>query len=451
MPNQPLSTKTGEVQAAPEKVVDGASVSRIGSARWASASRDVMRGLNALSLFTGAGGLDLGLEAAGFEIAGCVERDRDCRRTLVDNTEWSLAKKGDIEQIEPAALLDELGLKREEVTLLAGGPPCQPFSKSAQWVTGRSGGMADPRAETLRSYFDVLEGALPRVMLLENVKGLVAKPRVGTAEEEALELLHTALDAINDRHGTAYVPSIIHVDAASFGVPQHRERVFVVAARDGGKLKEPVPTHGVEGGPRRAITWDCLGELDAPDWDASLSLTGKWAALLPSVPEGRNYLHHTPKGEGEPLFGWRRKYWSFLLKLAKSRPSWTIQAQPGPATGPFHWRSRQLSVLEMARLQTFPDTHVLAGTERAKRCQVGNAVPVALGELLGLEIRGQLLDNDQQRPLSTIPNPRDDCPPAEEPAEVPADYHHLHAEHNDHPGVGKGPRAVEQAAEIAAR
>src|SRR4051794_22290807 len=138
-----------------------------------------MADLNVLSLFTGAGGLDLGLEAAGFHVAGCVERDEDCRQTLAQNTDWSVAKQGDVEAIEPAKLLKELGLRRREVTLLAGGPPCQPFSKSGQWVTGRTARMADPRAETLRKYFEILEVALPRVMLLENVKGLVAEPREG--------------------------------------------------------------------------------------------------------------------------------------------------------------------------------------------------------------------------------------------------------------------------------
>lgn len=406
--------------------------------------------MNVLSLFTGAGGLDLGLDAAGFHVAGCVERDEDCRETLAQNTDWTVAEQGNIEAIDPARLLKEFGLRRGEVTLLAGGPPCQPFSKSGQWVTGQPRRMTDPRAKTLHAYFDVLEGALPKVMLLENVKGLVAKPRQGSTEEQALELLASTLTAINARHGTSYLPSVIHVDAADYGVPQRRERIFVVADRDGGELVRPEPTHGIDGGPRQANAWDSLGELDNPRWDASLALTGTWAALLPSIPEGQNYLHHTPKGKGEPLFGWRRKYWSFLLKLAKDRPSWTIQAQPGPATGPFHWRSRRLSVREMARLQTFPDGHDFAGGARSAQRQIGNAVPVALGELIGLEIRRQLLDDDPGRGLTTIPEHRDDRPRAIRPARVPAHYLHLRGEHDDHPGAGKGPGAMQVAALAAA-
>lgn len=409
-----------------------------------------MTSLNVLSLFTGAGGLDLGLHAAGFHVDGCVERDPDCRQTLADNTKWNLASNGDVEQIEPDTLLKELGIRREKLSLIAGGPPCQPFSKSGQWVTGRTARMADPRAETLRKYFEIVEAALPRVMLLENVRGLVAQPREGSREEVAHHLLHSALDDINKRHGTSYAPSIVHLDAADFGVPQRRERVFVIASRDGRTFQPPLATHGDKGSRRHTTTWDAIGDLDVTAWAASLDVSGTWAGLLPTIPEGRNYLHHTAKGEGEPLFGWRRKYWSFLLKLAKDRPSWTIQAQPGPATGPFHWRSRRLSIREMARLQTFPNSHLFAGSDRSQQRQVGNAVPVALAERLGIEIRYQLLDDQRRRRARTVPAQRDDCPPAEELAEVPPEYLHLRGEHAEHPGAGKGPNALKAAAATAA-
>ena len=76
--------------------------------------------------------------------------------------------------------------------------------------------------------------------------------------------------------------------------------------------------------------------------DEDLNVRGKWVGLLPSIPEGKNYLWHTSRGGGLPLFGWRTRYWTFLLKLAKNRPSWTIQAQPGPAVGPFHLSYKRL-------------------------------------------------------------------------------------------------------------
>jgi DNA (cytosine-5)-methyltransferase 1 len=129
----------------------------------------------ALLLFTGAGGLDLGLEAAGFSISICVEADEDARRTLMANrSSWKLAKPKDIYKIESDELLAQADLRQGDVALLAAGPPCQPFSKSAYWSNGGVRGLLDPRASTLHAYLEVVEAALPRVFLLENVKGLAS-------------------------------------------------------------------------------------------------------------------------------------------------------------------------------------------------------------------------------------------------------------------------------------
>jgi DNA (cytosine-5)-methyltransferase 1 len=175
-------------------------------------------------------------------------------------------------------------------------------------------------------------------------------------------------------------------------------------------------------------------------------MTGKWADLLPTIPEGQNYLWHTARGGGVPLFGWRRRFWSFLLKLSKGLPSWTIQAQPGPATGPFHWRNRRLSARELARLQTFPDDVALAcGRAEAQRL-IGNAVPSALAELLGREIKRQLLGDAVPRvPLTLLPRRRDDSPEPEPLALLPSRYRTLIGEHAEHPGTGRGWRAMERA------
>jgi DNA (cytosine-5)-methyltransferase 1 len=189
-------------------------------------------------------------------------------------------------------------------------------------------------------------------------------------------------------------------------------------------------------------TWDALWDLPLqPNED--LAVMGKWADLLPSVPEGCNYLHHTERGDGERLFGWRTRYWSFLLKIAKNHPSWTIQAQPGPATGPFHWLSRRLSSRELCRLQTFPDEIEIVGDYWAVQRQLGNAVPSLLAEVLARAIRSQLLDTpvDRYKPKLLRESAALPCPPPEVPAVVPERYYHLRGEHEAHPGTGQGPRA----------
>jgi DNA (cytosine-5)-methyltransferase 1 len=110
-------------------------------------------------------------------------------------------------------------------------------------------------------------------------------------------------------------------------------------------------------------------------------LGGQYSHLLPQIPPGENYLHFTAeRGHSQPLFKWRSRYWSFLLKLDPGRPSPTIQAQPGPNVGPFHWENRRLRVGEIKRLFTFPDNFELVGTRASIQAQLGNAVPPGLAE-----------------------------------------------------------------------
>lgn len=393
--------------------------------------------LKAISIFSGAGGLDVGLERAGFDVSLCIENDESARRTLRENRPgWRLAEPGDVHELSPEQALKQARLRPRELTLLAGGPPCQPFSKAGYWATGDSRRLRDDRSRTLDAYLELVEHALPKVILLENVKGLAFE-----GKDEGLKLLTSGLEKINKRKSVSYKPHVLHINAAEYGVPQLRERIFVVAHRDGKPFELPGPTHGPRSAPGSLFltTWDAIGDLDIDIWPVALNVTGAWARLLPTIPEGRNYLWHTRKGGGMPLFGWRTRYWSFLLKLAKNRPAWTIPAHPGPATGPFHWKSRKLSIRELCRLQTFPDDYEISGSYREAQRQTGNAVPPALGEFLGLEIRRQFFGESVTRTLELIPKPRKSCPPAEKRRPVPIQYHDRAAKHADHPGTGKGP------------
>ncbi|MHB8512194.1 MAG: DNA cytosine methyltransferase [Actinomycetota bacterium] len=398
-----------------------------------------------LSLFTGAGGLDVGLEVAGFTPILCVESDSDCRETLKRNrSHWKLAEPGDVHQLTSSALLRQAGLKPRQLLLLSAGPPCQPFSKSAYWSNGNGKPLRDPRSRTLNAFLGVVEAMLPRVLVLENVKGLSYVGKDG-----GVKLLMQGLADINRSHRTKYSPQFIHLNAADYGVPQKRERIFMVASIDGRTLEFPAPSHGItqDVEPLRT-SWDAIGDLDANEWPDELNPAGRWADLLPSIPEGKNYLWHTPRNArngGEPLFGWRTRYWSFLLKLSKRLPAWTIQAAPGPATGPFHWRNRLLSIEELCRVQTFPKGYEVSGNRRSAHRQIGNAVPCALAELFGLEIRRQLLDESRvPRSLRLVPARRGVAPRASSKKPVPSKYLSLRASHRDHPGPGKGPGAFKE-------
>jgi len=387
-----------------------------------------------ISLFSGAGGLDLGLEAAGFDLKLCVEKDEPCQRTIASNRpRWKLAQPPDIFRLLPQDIQKQASVRRRSLDLLAGGPPCQPFSKAGYWHSGDSLRLRDPRAKTLHAYMKIVSGLLPQVILLENVEGIGFEKK-----DEGLSLLKRKLREINRKHGTHYDPVVFRINAADFGVPQVRKRIFLIAARDGTRFRPPIPTHGDQRLPY-ITAWDAIGDLEW-ETDGTLQPKGTWTKLLPSIPEGKNYQWHTPRGAGRPIFGFRRRYWSFLLKLAKERPSWTIPAQPGPSTGPFHWKNRLLFVRELARLQSFPDDYILSGNRRAAQRQIGNAVPPLIGEIIGREIAEQLLGEAPMNGyLRFSIKRRQECPCPEATTEVPNPYVPLMRNHRAHPGKGKGP------------
>ncbi len=193
-----------------------------------------------LSLYTGAGGFDLGLEAAGYRVVGAVESDRDARLTLRQHRPyWQLNEKPNIHDYRASELLREFSLSRDEVTILSAGPPCQPFSKSRYWLNGDSPRLDGARASTLVAFMNMVGTALPEVALLENVEGIGYRGKYSGARA-----LLNAFSQINTRYGVNYQPTLLTVDAADYGVPQHRRRVFLVAFRDGRTFELPKVTHG---------------------------------------------------------------------------------------------------------------------------------------------------------------------------------------------------------------
>ncbi len=343
----------------------------------------------AISLFAGAGGLDLGVEHAGYEVRAAVEHDRDAAATSEKNFP-SLAGRviqADILDVATEDILRAAGLRgRTRPDLLVGGPPCTPFSKSGFWLEWKREAR-DPDASLLQAYTRVLREAQPRRFLLENVYALTYD---NTASRGAYQRLLREIDEA----GYDCRPEVLH--AADYGVPQARPRLFVIGVPKGEPVPEfPAPTCG--GLWERRTT----GRTDRPHVTAGEALDGlvcdpepeevvrgQYAHLLPGVPPGENYLHYTAeRGHPDPLFRWRSRYWSFLLKLDPDRPSPTIQAQPGPNVGPFHWDNRRLRVPEIKRLFTFPDSFTFAGNRASVQKQIGNSVPPLLAQRVTEAIR----------------------------------------------------------------
>ena len=228
---------------------------------------------------------------------------------------------------------------------------------------------------------------------------------------------------------------------------------FLVGSRDGKSFSFPSPTHADPNKEMPALldenlepfrtAWDAIGDLPPYPDEPSLGVGGKWGGLLPTIPEGQNYLWHTNRGGGESLFGWRTRYWSFLLKLSKRLPSWTIQAQPGSSVGPFHWNSRKLSIREMCRIQTFPDNLIFDCGRSAAQRMIGNAVPSLLAEVLAREIKVQLLGGkNEQRKLNLLPPVLTPVPKPEVVCPLPGKYRELIDDHPDHPGTRKQPKKI---------
>lgn len=404
--------------------------------------------LKAVSLYTGIGGLDFGFEAAGFEIAIAIDWDKAACHTMRLNRNWPVVER-DIHDVSSAEIMETAGVNVGEADVLIGGPPCQPFSKSSYWAQGDSLRLDDPRSDTLTAYLRVLRDLQPKAFLLENVHGIAFKNK-----DEGLQSLLKGIDRINFETGSNYSIHWQKLNAADYGVPQMRERVFLIGSRDGTPFIFPKPTHGnikaqdlfsqIPVLPHKTA-WDALGDLPQENLDPSLKIGGKWGDLLPSIPEGENYLWHTNRGGGQPLFGWRTRYWSFLLKLAKNRPSWTIQAQPGSAVGPFHWTNRKLTAHEMCRIQTFPDGLIFHSGRTDIQKMIGNAVPSLLSEVLAKEICQQFLDHMLIHNVpKLIPPVRDDMPPQEKVKPLAKKYQVYIGKHEDHPGEGKGRGARER-------
>lgn len=353
-----------------------------------------------LSLFSGAGCLDLAVERCAepfgsngtrvegpLTVAVATDYDERALRSLQANFPSVPTICGDIRELSTGDLLDKAGVTKGEAEMVVGGPPCTPFSKSGFWLEEKRSS-SDPNASLLDEYARIVSEAQPRAFILENVQGLT----YATHKEQLARVLGQLTRA-------GYRPTYKVLMAADYGDPQLRRRVFVVGRRDGEEFRFPEPTHS--GWSEHTRTLDptkepyvtagsAIGSL-LPDSAASGEIVeGTYADLLAEVPPGQNYLWHTERYGGRDVFKWRSRYWTFLLRLDPNRPSSTLQAQPGPWVGPFHWqnvrndegisRARRLSKAELLRLMSLPEDYVVKGDGATVRRQLGNAVPLELGK-----------------------------------------------------------------------
>jgi DNA (cytosine-5)-methyltransferase 1 len=362
--------------------------------------------LKAVSLFSGLGGIDIGLHQAGIETVACVEKDETAAETLKINSRQHSEKPDqdqisvpekypwkvidtDIREVDAEDILEECDAAKDDIDLVVGGPPCQTFSRSNE---GSRSGTDTKRGKLYREYAKILHQIEPQAFIFENVRGLKS-----ANDGKDLKMVREELER------DTYDTEAKVLNAANFGVPQTRKRIIIVGTKPGTEFEFPEPSH-TEDGEEGTEEWVSAGEaLSEFNIDQDMEQEGgytnaigsKYGPLLKDIPQGANYQHFSERKydtEQEEYversddeldvkeFGWRTRHWNYLLKMDQGRPSWTLQAAPGTTVGPFHWRARKLSLLEQMKLMTLPLNYYIAGSPSQIQKQIGNAVPPKFAE-----------------------------------------------------------------------
>ena len=366
--------------------------------------------IKALSFFSGAMGLDLGLEKAGIHMLLACEFDKKCRRTITANRP-DIALLGDIWKYNTEDIRAAAGLKaKDEIDVIVGGPPCQSFS-----TAGARRGFKDNRGNALIRYIDLILELRPKFAVIENVRGLMSAPMNHTPHAERGE------DWVPDRNEKPG-GALIHIlemlrsagygvtfnlyNAANFGVPQSRERVILMCSRDGKKLPHLNPTHSKDGSyklPKWRTLRYALEGLDPKTGD-HFEFPEERLHFYRMLGPGQYWKHLPEKLHREALgasldSGGGKT--GFLRRLAWDKPSCTLVTSPCmPATDICHpIENRPISIQEYKRIQQFPDDWIVCGSTTDQYRQIGNAVPVGLGEAVGRAILAHIAGRDEKPPL----------------------------------------------------
>ncbi len=385
--------------------------------------------MDSIELFAGGGGLALGLHEAGFNPLVVVERDQDSCATLAEN--WRDSIKRGLRLFNKDVRIIPFGEWEDRIDLVSGGPPCQPFS-----IGGKHQGYQDER-DMFPHAVQVVRTVRPKAFIFENVRGLLRKSfakyfeyvllqlqypdiiRQGTWQDHLarLEEHHTG----GREHGLRYRVVFQKVDAADFGVPQHRERVVIVGFR--WDIHEPwsFPRATHSGDALDAAKW-----LDGTYWDehqfprarrpqmppgmearleriAILPLTARWRTVRdairdlpsPQSPEGARIQNHRQQPGARRYPGHTGSLMDVPAKTLKAGD----HGVPGGENMLAHANGsvRYFTVRESARLQTFPDWYYFPGSWTESMRQIGNAVPVLLGRIIGESVANTLRAHEEHQ------------------------------------------------------
>jgi DNA (cytosine-5)-methyltransferase 1 len=359
-----------------------------------------------ISLFSGAMGLDIGLEKAGFSTIAVVEKDKKAIETIELNRSDIHVFARPIQEVDASEILKTTGLKPGEVCLLSGGPCCQSFS-----TVGSRGSLGDPRGSLFKDFTRMVKDLQPRFFIMENVKGILSaavKHRTlnnrgpGHPPLEPEEELGSALKIILEEFAKLnYYVLYTLINCADYGVPQNRLRVIFLGSRDGENIAMPLATHAKKGN-KTLKKWPSLKQAIGGLKDVNpeyLEFPKDRLELLSHLKDGQNWTDLPDdlqeKALGAAFISWGGRG-GFCRRLSWEKPSPTLTTSPiGRATTLCHPEElRPLSILEYAKLQQFPKTWKFAGSIQQKYMQIGNAVPVGIGKSFGKALNATIEETD---------------------------------------------------------
>ena len=367
-----------------------------------------MKRIKALSFFTGAMGLDIGLKKAGINVVLACENDKTIRETIkLNNPKIKVIE--DINDYSAAEIRKLVNLKsKEKIDLIVGGPPCQSFSTAGNRLS-----INENRGVVFIKFLELIKKLNPTYFVIENVRGLLSVPlkhvphrkrngKLKTIEEKGGTLQYI----LNYLKKCGYKVSFNLYNSANFGTPQIRERVIIVGNKKE-KLPYLTPTHSENGEyslkPWKTFKFATKG-LHNLKHD-HVNFPKYRLKYYRKLKEGQNWKNLSKSLQKEALGS---SYYAgggktgFLRRLAWNKPSPTLVTDPTmPATDLAHPElDRPLSIQEYKRLQEFPDDWKLSGNLRYQYKQIGNAVPVSLGRAIGKLI----VNNIKKKKMKIINN-----------------------------------------------
>lgn len=342
-----------------------------------------------LSFFSGAMGLDVGLEKAGWECLSLNEFDKKIIPTIEANKPKSAKKiyNCDIRELSATKIMKDLDIEKGELFAIVGGPPCQSFS-----TAGKRLGLKDERGNVFLHFLNISIELNPKYIIIENVRGLLSSPSNynDSPEEIAGGALANIIDILESNN---YTVNFNLYDMSYYGVPQKRERVILFASRDGIKVPDIYPTHKDEeltlGKLPLKTVRDVISNIESKEWCNFPASRLKFFKMLK---DGQNWKDLPSEEIKKEAMG--NSYYSgggktgFFRRLAWDSPSPTLLTSPNMmSTALCHpSEDRPLSIEEYKAIQTFPKSHKIMGSTATKYKQLGNAIPCKFGEVIGHHI-----------------------------------------------------------------